>query len=437
MRSLLISGASSGSETALYNSQPAGGVPTDLGNVTRAFGASILLRVLGALPPVQAESDSAPSVGFNSGFQFDFDPSNGIDSNKTDFDAVAVHEIGHALGFNSLVGLSELDPSEAPAVSPWDLFRFRPGVTLGSFGSAQRILSSGGSQRFFAGAGEIPLATGRPDGTGGDEQQASHWKDDAESGVYIGIMDPTLSRGERSEMTAADLAVLDVIGYRVSTSGPPPATPAAPSNLSATATSSTVIRLTWTDNSNNETEFRVEQKVGSSFQDLGSVSANATAVNVTNLNAGTAYTFRVRARNGAGNSAYSNEASATTAGGGGGQPGVCTAGPTTMCLSGGRFRVEATYRTPSGQSGSGQAVAITADTGYFWFFDAANIEVIVKLLNACSFANRFWVFGAGLTNVEVTLTITDTRNGTVKTYTNPQGTAFQPVQDTNAFATCP
>jgi hypothetical protein len=37
----------------------------------------------------------------------------------------------------------------------------------------------------------------------------------------------------------------------------------------------------------------------------------------------------------------------------------------------------------------------------------------------------------------VNLTLTDTKTGTVKTYTNPLGVAFQPIQDTNAFATCP
>jgi hypothetical protein len=42
-----------------------------------------------------------------------------------------------------------------------------------------------------------------------------------------------------------------------------------------------------------------------------------------------------------------------------------------------------------------------------------------------------------LTNVNVVLTVRDTKNGAVKTYTNPQGVAFQPVQDTAAFATCP
>jgi hypothetical protein len=67
------------------------------------------------------------------------------------------------------------------------------------------------------------------------------------------------------------------------------------------------------------------------------------------------------------------------------------------------------------------------------------VEAVVKVLDACSFpgAPRFWVFAAGLTNVEVVLTVTDTATGAVKTYTNPLNRAFQPVQDTAAFATCP
>jgi hypothetical protein len=47
------------------------------------------------------------------------------------------------------------------------------------------------------------------------------------------------------------------------------------------------------------------------------------------------------------------------------------------------------------------------------------------------------VFAGGLTNVRTVITVTDTQAHLVKTYTNPQGTAFQPIQDINAFATCP
>ncbi len=116
---------------------------------------------------------------------------------------------------------------------------------------------------------------------------------------------------------------------------------------------------------------------------------------------------------------------------------VCTPGPNTLCLNGGRFEVEVAWRTGAGASGLGGAVSLTGDTGYFWFFDPSNVEMVIKVLNACTFNNRFWVFAAGLTDVQVVTTVTDTANGSVRIYTNPLGTRFAPVQDTSAFATCP
>jgi len=107
-----------------------------------------------------------------------------------------------------------------------------------------------------------------------------------------------------------------------------------------------------------------------------------------------------------------------------------------MCLSGGRFRLTASWITATA-SGNGTAVPLTDDSGYFWFFTASNIEMVVKTLNGCGFNSRYWVFAGGLTNVDVTLTVTDMHTGAVKAYRNPQGTAFQPIQDTSAFATCP
>ena len=100
--------------------------------------------------------------------------------------------------------------------------------------------------------------------------------------------------------------------------------------------------------------------------------------------------------------------------------------------------VQADWRIPSqGTSGRGTAVSLTADTGYFWFFNASNVEMIVKVLDACSLNSRKWVFAGGLTDVEVTLTVTDTQTGASRTYVNPANTAFLPVQDTAAFGTCP
>jgi hypothetical protein len=87
-------------------------------------------------------------------------------------------------------------------------------------------------------------------------------------------------------------------------------------------------------------------------------------------------------------------------------------------------------------TGNGQAVSLTGDTGYFWFFSTSNVEMVVKVVSGCTFNSRYWVFAGGLTNVNVVMTVTDTQTGAVKTYVNPQGTAFQPIQDTNAFV-CP
>jgi PKD repeat protein len=124
--------------------------------------------------------------------------------------------------------------------------------------------------------------------------------------------------------------------------------------------------------------------------------------------------------------------------GGGGGPSSCTANATTLCLNAGRFKVTADWEKTDGSSGHGTAVALTADTGYFWFFSASNIEVVTKVLKFCSNPfNSYWVFAAGLTNVKTTLTYTDTKNGTVVVKQNPQSTPFVAVQDTAAFETCP
>lgn len=113
------------------------------------------------------------------------------------------------------------------------------------------------------------------------------------------------------------------------------------------------------------------------------------------------------------------------------------AGAATLFLGGGRFEVEATWHTPQGFTGTGQPVALTTDTGYFWFFNSANVEVVIKVLNGCGVNSRFWVFVAGLTNVRVDLKVTDREAGVSVQYSNPLSTPFQPIQDTNAFATCP
>jgi len=115
----------------------------------------------------------------------------------------------------------------------------------------------------------------------------------------------------------------------------------------------------------------------------------------------------------------------------------CRPDETTLCLRQGRFEMRASWRTAGGQ-GAARAVQILGDAGYFWFFGENNPELFVKVLNGCFDPfDTFWVFAAGLTEVGVTLTVRDTQAGSVKVYESPLGTAFAPIRDTRAFATCP
>ncbi len=111
---------------------------------------------------------------------------------------------------------------------------------------------------------------------------------------------------------------------------------------------------------------------------------------------------------------------------------ACSPGATALCLSGGRFRVEAAWKDFGGKTGAGQAVGLTGDTGYFWFFSSTNVEAVIKVLDARVLNDHFWVFYGALSNVEYTLTVTDTVTGIVRTYSNPSS-LFASVGDTLAF----
>ena len=120
--------------------------------------------------------------------------------------------------------------------------------------------------------------------------------------------------------------------------------------------------------------------------------------------------------------------------------GPCVEGPETLCLGeDDRFKVEVFWRTRDGESGLGQAVTIgRRDSGLFYFFNENNIELLVKVLDACALQfESYFVFFAATTNVEFTLTVIDTEADVLKQYFNPLGMAADPIQDTRAFETCP
>ncbi|MFL6263817.1 MAG: Calx-beta domain-containing protein [Thermoanaerobaculia bacterium] len=211
----------------------------------------------------------------------------------------------------------------------------------------------------------------------------------------------------------------------------------APSNLQAAAVSTSEIDLTWTDNSTNETGFQVERRtVGGTFEGVATVGPNTTSAPVPGLDAGSLSIFRVRATGAGGAvSAYSPEAAAATLA----DPGPCVAGLNTLCVSNGRFRVAVAWHT-SADTGQGAVVPLPSapDSGLFYFFAPGNIEMLIKVLNACVPPfNRYWVFFAATTNVEFGVVVTDTQNGKTRAYYNPLNRSAPPVQDVDAFATCP
>lgn len=118
--------------------------------------------------------------------------------------------------------------------------------------------------------------------------------------------------------------------------------------------------------------------------------------------------------------------------------GGCVPSDTRLCLRGGRFAIEATWRDFQGNTGPAQvSAARTGDSGLLWFFGPGNWELQVKVLDGCALNGRYWVFAAGTTNVEFTLTVSDLANGAQKIYTNPLGTTARTVADTGAFVICP
>ena len=159
------------------------------------------------------------SIRFSSDFNWDFDPSDGINPGAIDFVGVAFHEIGHALGFVS--GVDTVDyysggPGGRINLNPYaifstlDLFRYSA--------AGVRDLSYGGTKYFSLNGGATNLALFSTGDFQGDGNQASHWKD----GLGIGIMDPTsVPAGQANVITARDIQALDVIGWNlVGSQGP-------------------------------------------------------------------------------------------------------------------------------------------------------------------------------------------------------------------------
>lgn len=161
-------------------------------------------------------------IAFSTAFSWDFDKTNGITGGAFDFEGVAAHEIGHALGFVSIVDdIDFILPGGSTQIQPLviDLFRFADGggsdpATAAQFTTFPRNLVPGANDIFdqVLGGGqgdiEVRVSTGVDFGDG---RQASHWKD----GLGLGIMDPTAAPGELLILRPNDRRAMDLIGYEV------------------------------------------------------------------------------------------------------------------------------------------------------------------------------------------------------------------------------
>ena len=124
----------------------------------------------------------------------------------------------------------------------------------------------------------------------------------------------------------------------------------------------------------------------------------------------------------------------------GGAPSApCEEDGLTLCLQDERFRLSAAFSADGVLYRGAGAHGMTPDTGYFWFFEPDNVELVIKVLAGCPVNDHFWVFTAGLTDVEVHLKVTDTEMvpAQVRDYDNDLRTQFAPILDAAAFATCP
>ncbi|MEO1342040.1 MAG: NF038122 family metalloprotease [Cyanobacteria bacterium J06635_13] len=174
---------------------------------------------------------------YGTGFNIAFGAEHNQSSNTLDFLSVAVHEVGHILGF-----VSGVDKSAAPrfdtvmsmndyfASTPQSVFKYAKSVvkqatTMDLFRYSQASLNrtqdgvldmSVGAESYFGKGLYYQFATGKEADALGDGFQASHWKQRDNEDQVQGIMDPLLKIGAIRRVSNRDLRVMDAIGYDIS-----------------------------------------------------------------------------------------------------------------------------------------------------------------------------------------------------------------------------
>lgn len=240
MKTALAADASSAADAIMVSGLPGGssyskwinGTTTDINaHLHNGITTMRMTRANAKAQGLLAANNSAvdATITFSTLFDWDFDPSDGIGANLIDFVGVAIHELGHAMGFTS--GVDLLD-------NPANFGRFRdidynPFATTLDFTRCSEASKAAGASMDWT-ANNLPknyAINGDCSGADlvvnawslgssrGDGRQASHWKDNVE----LGIMDPTAApRGRLNVVTDLDIQALDVIGWDLARQVPEP-----------------------------------------------------------------------------------------------------------------------------------------------------------------------------------------------------------------------
>ena len=154
------------------------------------------------------------TISFNSQFAFAYTSAQ-LNGSNVDFQTVAAHEIGHALGFVSAVDFVDTNALTSIRPLPLDLFRFSsvqlPTNVIG-FTTNTRSLTPGSNDFISDTLNSFQMSTGASQGDG---RQASHWKADELTLLNLGIMDPTLANGVSTLVSENDLRAMSLIGYTI------------------------------------------------------------------------------------------------------------------------------------------------------------------------------------------------------------------------------
>ncbi|MFK8182980.1 MAG: NF038122 family metalloprotease, partial [Phormidesmis sp.] len=154
-------------------------------------------------------------------WNYDYNRDQSAPNKSLDFLSVALHEIGHTLGFIS--GIDSAEKADSQATYSENIDRLMKTTSLDMFrfsdysqNRGKVDLASGVSSYFSIDGGNTNLANfarGKKNlGLGSDGFQGSHWQDQSNA---LGIMGPTIRDGERRNILELDLQALDVIGWDV------------------------------------------------------------------------------------------------------------------------------------------------------------------------------------------------------------------------------